>query len=175
MRPLQPRLPDDLAANTIEAEAEGFDPSRHRRNFYTTSSCGVCGKGALEAVAVEASRLGERSGRRRGARRGAAGSGFVKPNRRLPPPGGCTPRASSTTMAGQFYLREDVRAPQRHGQGDRLGVRRHALAAHAPDHVRQRAALLRPSPEGGRCRLSSPRRCRRALRPSRSTSLATVG
>jgi len=57
MRPLSARLPDDFAANTIDAEAEGFDPSRHRRNFYTTSSCGVCGKGALEAVAVEASRL----------------------------------------------------------------------------------------------------------------------
>jgi len=57
MRPLTVRLPDDFAANTIEAEAEGFDPSRHRRSFYTTSSCGVCGKGALEAVAVEAPRL----------------------------------------------------------------------------------------------------------------------
>src|SRR5215204_3442640 len=57
MRPLTVRLPDDFAANTIEAEAEGFDPSRHRRSFYTTSSCGVCGKGALEAVAVETSRL----------------------------------------------------------------------------------------------------------------------
>jgi FdhD protein len=57
MKPLSARVPDDLAANTIEAEAEGFDPSRHRRSFYTTSSCGVCGKGALEAVAVEAPRL----------------------------------------------------------------------------------------------------------------------
>jgi FdhD protein len=57
MRPLAARAPDDLAANTIEAEAEGFDPSRHRRSFYTTSSCGVCGKGALEAVAVEAPRV----------------------------------------------------------------------------------------------------------------------
>ena len=26
MRPLSARLPDDLAANTIEAEADGFDP-----------------------------------------------------------------------------------------------------------------------------------------------------
>ena len=48
----------DLAANTIDVEVEdGFDPEALRRNFYTTSSCGVCGKGALEAVAVEAPRV----------------------------------------------------------------------------------------------------------------------
>ena len=48
----------DLAANTVDVRVEGeLDPGRLRRNFYTSSSCGVCGKGALEAVAVEAARV----------------------------------------------------------------------------------------------------------------------
>src|SRR6266516_4805962 len=45
-------LPADLAANTVEVTADGSATESVRRNFYTSSSCGVCGKGALEAVAV---------------------------------------------------------------------------------------------------------------------------
>ena len=45
--------PEDLAANTIEVAG----PLARRpaaRRFYTTSSCGVCGRGALDEVAVHA-------------------------------------------------------------------------------------------------------------------------
>ena len=49
--------PADLAANTIDVEAPALDLTNVRRSFYTSSSCGVCGKGALEAVSVEAPKV----------------------------------------------------------------------------------------------------------------------
>jgi FdhD protein len=52
------RLPADLPANAVEVLGPlRGDPSSRR--FYTSSSCGVCGKGALEEVAVQAPRMGD--------------------------------------------------------------------------------------------------------------------
>jgi FdhD protein len=45
----------DLAANTVEVRTtSGLRREPGARSFYTTSSCGVCGKGALDAVRIEA-------------------------------------------------------------------------------------------------------------------------
>ena len=57
LQPTAARLADDLAANAVEVEATGFDPERIRRSFYTSSSCGVCGKGAIDAISVVAPRV----------------------------------------------------------------------------------------------------------------------
>jgi FdhD protein len=49
-------LTEDLISNTVTVDGPLLrDPDS--RNFYTTSSCGVCGKGAIEEVAVHSEPL----------------------------------------------------------------------------------------------------------------------
>jgi FdhD protein len=54
--PREAGLTDDLANNTIRVSGPLTRPPG-TRNFYTTSSCGVCGKGAIEEVVVHSERL----------------------------------------------------------------------------------------------------------------------
>ncbi len=51
---------EEERGNVIRAELRPeleIDAQRWQRNFYTTSSCGVCGKSSLEAVKMECGRL----------------------------------------------------------------------------------------------------------------------
>jgi FdhD protein len=54
--PRRAGLSEDLAANVVEVEGPLLRNPGERR-FYTTSSCGVCGKGAIEEVAVQCAPL----------------------------------------------------------------------------------------------------------------------
>ena len=96
----------DLAANTIEVAGPLLrDPGERR--FYTTSSCGVCGKGALEQVAVEAPRL-ERPGPAVARELLADAPGRACASPRSSAAAACTRPGSSTRPASLLLVREDV-------------------------------------------------------------------
>ena len=84
-------LTDDLAANVIEV-AGPLTRIPSTRRFYTSSSCGVCGKGALEEVAVASAPLAPGPSCR-GRWWPSCRHGWSSPPSRAP--AACTPRGCS--------------------------------------------------------------------------------
>ena len=143
-------------------DAPGADLDRVQRSFYTSSSCGVCGKGALEAVAVEAPRIespvtvafdvvAALPGRLREAQAAFALTGGLHATGLFTPEGELR------------CVREDV---GRHNAMDKvlgwsLGQGLVPLAESVL--VVERPAFVRARPEGLRCGLPGGRRRRRPL------------
>ena len=164
-------MPDDLAANTVDVAAGGFDPERLQRSFYTSSSCGVCGKGALEAVAVEAARVESQ------LRVLALAWSTALPDR-------LREEQATFAVTGGLHATGLFDAERHRCSASREDVGRHnaidkvvgwaflagAAAARGARPLRQRPALVRARAEGGGRRLSGPRRASARRRASRSSS-----
>ena len=168
LRPVVARPADDLAANIVEVDAPNADLDRVQRSFYTSSSCGVCGKGALEAVAVEAPRVTS-DVRVPFAVVASLPAKLREAQTAFALTGGIHATGLFTTAGELECLREDV---GRHNALDKVvgwafGEERLPLAL-AP--LRQRPALVRARAESRRRRLPDPRRGRSSHRPSRSSS-----
>ena len=85
-----------------------FDPERLRRHFYTSSSCGVCGKGAIEAVQVAAPRVESDLEVRESRRRLAAGPATRRAQAAFQATGGLHATGLFTPDGELVCVREDV-------------------------------------------------------------------
>ena len=160
IEPLAARLPADLAANTVEVDAPGFDAARLRAELLHV----VVVRGLREGRARGGRRRGAASGggldrlartRHRAARPAARRPGRLRSHRRHPCDRPVRPRRGAACVA------RGRRPAQRDGQGRRLGVR-------ATDGCRSRR---RSSASAAGCPSSS---CRRPRSPA-VRSLVAVG
>jgi FdhD protein len=121
---------DHNRVNVFLGPGVPFDPDRFRRNVYTTSSCGVCGKASIEQVATAAAH--RPVGRFRVTRELLAGlpDRALAGQRVFGRTGGLHAAALFTPDGELLLLREDV---GRHNALDKL-VGHRFLEGHLPDH-----------------------------------------
>ncbi len=162
-------LTEDLANNIIEVGGPlTRDPSARR--FYTTSSCGVCGRGSLEEVAVNAPPAAPGPVI---ARALLAACPIGCASRASRAPAGCTRPASSAAEGEPLLVREDV---GRHNAMDKV-VGRALLDGLVPLHPRVLCVSGRLSSSSCRRRPSPARRSSSVWAPRRrwpSTSPPTA-
>jgi len=107
-----------------------FDAERFRRNVYTTSSCGVCGKAAIEQVAAQVPRRPVGSFRVGGELLGSLPGRISSAQRVFGRTGGLHAAALFRPNGELILLREDV---GRHNAVDKV-VGTRLLAGALPDH-----------------------------------------
>ena len=162
LEPVPARLPDDLAANTVEVDAPRLRPGAARAHFYTSSSCGVCGKGAIEAVEVAAPRVESRL-EVPSSLAASLPERLLEAQRAFAATGGLHATGLFDAEGELLCVREDV---GRHNALDKVVgwaflEAPPSLGARA---LRERAAVLRAGAEGCGRRLPRARRGRRAVR-----------
>ncbi|MCW3010655.1 MAG: fdhD [Solirubrobacterales bacterium] len=119
--------PEDLAGNIVEVDTELLRTPDARR-FYATSSCGICGKGALEEVAVLAAPLPPPTERIDRALLAALPDRLVQPG--FAATGGLHATGLFTVLGEALVVREDV---GRHNAMDKV-IGRRALDRALPLH-----------------------------------------
>ena len=148
----------DLAGNVVEVSGPLLrEPGS--RSFYATSSCGVCGKGALEEVAVHAPPVAD------GPRIARALLAALPDRLRQPTfarTGGLHATGLFSAAGEPLIVREDVGRHNAMDKVDRPRAARRDAAAAPPRAVRLRPPLVRARPEGGGGGRADPGRRRRA-------------
>ena len=125
------------------------DPSLER-NFYTTSSCGLCGKASLEAVRTISKWRVDRDPLRLTAATIATLPEKLRAAQRVfDRTGGLHAAALFDAERGLVVRARRRRPAQRGGQGHRLGARRRPPAAERHDADGQWPGFLRTGAEGG--------------------------
>ena len=157
--------------NVVTVETGGKAPVPTPRLGTTTSSCGLCGNDAIEALC---DRLGTAAADNADRSRRAGGDAVRRPRPARAcsrPPAPCT-RPPRSPPTGEVLLdTRGRRPPQRGRQGGRPHAARRPTSGHRARAVRQRAGQLRAGAEGVGRRVRHAGRGQRA-RPSLAVQTA---